>query len=254
MENTPPFRRKRAYISALGITQLHLRNPWIIAFFSFSFPGFGYLVLNRYLKAFLLIGWELFINSLAHINMGIMYTLLGKFDKAKEVLDQRYLILYSAIYIYSIWDSYRNAVDANKQYVLADREDAPIPLIKYSDWDVNFLDKRSPLNALCWSILMPGLGHLYIHKVITGIFIFIFTIFIMYHSHVPLAIHHTMIGDFAQAKEILNMQWAIYLPSVFSFIYYDAYASAVEYNKLFEKEQAKFLRTHYQNPNFKMPL
>lgn len=254
LNQPPPARRVRAYISALGITHIHRRNPWLMAFFSFSFPGFGNLMLDRYLKAFTLIGWEVFINTQSKINLGIMYTLLGQFDKAKEVLDERWLILYVSIYLYSIWDSYRATIDINKQYILADREDAPVLHMKYSAWDINFLDKRPPWIALVWSALAPGLGHLYIHKVITGFFLFAATIGFMYLSHLPQAILFTMTGDFEQAIQVLDMQWALYLPSMYLFIFYDAYIAAVEYNKLFEKEQSKFLRQHYQSPNFKMPL
>jgi hypothetical protein len=250
----PLPRRPRAYVSALGITQIHLRNPWVIAFFAFSFPGFGSLMLNRYLKAFILISWEVFINYHAKVNLGIMYTLLGKFDKCKEVVDTRWLILYVSIYMFSIWDSYRVTIDMNKQYLLADREDALIPYMKYSSWDINYMDKRDPMVALLWSILAPGLGHFYVHKLITGLFISVATISLLYLSHIPQAIHYTFIGEFERAKRILDMQWTLYLPSMYSFFLYDAYNSAVEYNKLFEKEQSKFLRLKYQSPNFRMPI
>jgi hypothetical protein len=248
-----PARRSRAYMHALGITQLHLRNPWVVAFFSFSFPGFGHLLLERYFPAFILISWEVFINHQAHVNLAILYSLLGEFDKAKAVLDKRWILLYVSIYIYTIWDSYRRTVDLNNQFLLADREDAPLTQMKYSPWDINYLDKRTPWVALVWSILAPGLGHMYVHKMITGFFIFGFTTALMYLSHIPPAIHYSLIGHFEQARHVLNMQWTLYLPSMYSFIFYDAYVSATENNKLFKKEQFKFLRMHYQSPSFRMP-
>lgn len=254
MIQTPPSRRSRAYLSPFTTNQLSLKNPWVVAFFAFAYPGFGNLILHRFGKAFILILWELFINHNAKVNLGIMYSLLGEFDKAKDVLDERWLILYLAIYIYAIWDSYRSTIDLNKQYLLADREDAPIVPIKMGAWDTNYLDKREPWVALAWSALLPGLGHMYVHKVITGLFIFVYTVSIMYFSHLPLSIHLTMVGDFEQAKQVLDMQWLLYLPSIYCFIYYDAYCSAVELNKLFEKEQSKFLRQQYQHPQFRMPL
>lgn len=247
-------RRSRAYLSALGTTQLHLRNPWIVAFFSFSFPGFGYLMLERYLVAFIFIGWEVFINTKSNINVGILYTLLGDFDQAKQILDERWLILYVSIYLYNIWDCYRLAVDLNKQYLLADREDAPLRAFKFAATDINFLDKKNPALALVWSVLAPGVGHLYVHKVITGFFIFGATISLIVMSNIPLAIQYTATGHFELAKKVLDMQWTLYLPSMFAFIYYDAYISAIELNKLFEKEQSKYLRQRYQDPAFPMPL
>jgi hypothetical protein len=254
LNQTPPFRRTRAYSSSFTTNQIHLRNPWVVAFFAFAYPGFGNLLLHRYAKAFILILWEVFINHQAKVNLGIMYSFQGHFDQAKAILDERWFILYVGIYMYAIWDSYRSTVDINKLYLLADREDAPLIPIKMSAWDMNYLDKRKPWVALAWSALIPGLGYLYLHKVISGLFIFAYTIAIVYFSHLPQALHFTLIGDFPEAKAILDMQWLLYLPSIYCFTAYDSYVSAVEQNKPFEKEQSKFLRQQYQNPNFKMPI
>lgn len=254
MANDPSYRRKRAVLSAFATAQLHLRNPWIPAFFSFSFPGFGNLMQQRLLKGFVLIGWEIFINTKAKINLGIFYSLLGDFDKAKEVLDERWLILYSGIYMYSIWDSYRATVDMNKLYLLADREDAPIEPLKFTSLDLNYLDKREPLTALCWSIIAPGLGHLYVHKVIMGLFFFAFTVFLMYFSHLPQGITYMLQGNFAKSLSVLDMQWTLYLPSIYAYIFYDAYVSAIENNKLFEKSLSNYLRQTYQDHRFKFPV
>ncbi|MBM7571316.1 hypothetical protein [Aquibacillus albus] len=250
----PPYRRQIAFVSQFNTGQLHLKNPFVVAFFSFSYPGFGHLLLHRYLAAFILIMWEAFINQMANVNLGIMYSLLGDFEKAKDVLDERWLILYLGIYMFGIWDGYRTAVDFNKQYILADREDAPFLNGKMGTLDMNFLDKRKPWVALLWSAVIPGLGHLYLHKVITGFFMFGYTIAIMYFGNVPEAIHHTMLGNFEHAKNLLNMQWTIYTPSIYLFILYDAYVSAIEYNKLFEKELSKYLRQRYQKCEFKFPV
>lgn len=38
-------RRYLAYISTLGTTQLHLRNPFVIASWSLAFPGLGHSTL-----------------------------------------------------------------------------------------------------------------------------------------------------------------------------------------------------------------
>ncbi|REE88979.1 hypothetical protein A8990_10775 [Paenibacillus taihuensis] len=246
------MRRSRAYLSQFSTNQLHLRHPWVVTFFAFSYPGFGNLILHRYAKAFILIIWEIFINNEAKVNLAIMYTLQGHFETAKAVINERWFILYVGIYMYAIWDSYRSTLDINKQYLLADREDAPLDPIRMGPWDTNYLDKRVPWVALAWSMLVPGLGHMYVHKVISGVFIFGYTIAIMYYSHLPQSIHFTLVGDFVQAKQIINMQWCLYLPSIYTFIFYDAYVSAVEQNKLFEKEQSQFLRLNYRDPKLQL--
>ncbi|MDF0728150.1 hypothetical protein PY093_15900 [Cytobacillus sp. S13-E01] len=254
MNQIPPYRRSRAHITQLSNTHLHLRNPYVIAFFSFSYPGFGHLLQHRYLSAFILILWELFINNLANVNTGIYHSLLGDFEKAKEVLEVRWLMLYVGIYMLGIWDSYRTTIDMNKQYLLAEREDAPILPITLGPWGINYLDKRKPLIAAGWSALVPGLGHLYINKIIVGFFVFGYTVAILYYGHIPLGIKATLLGDFEKAKDVLNIQWLLYLPSIYLFIVYDAYTSALELNILCEKEMSQYLRHKYQNPNFKFPV
>lgn len=224
------------------------------AFFAFSFPGFGYLLLERYLAAFTLIGWEVFINTKAQVNLGILYSLLGRFDQAKSVMDADWLILYVGLYLYNIWDSYRLTVDLNKQYQLAKRENADIPNSRMSPWDVNFLDKKKPGTALIWSLLAPGTGHLYAHRIISGFFVLGATIAVTALSRIPMSFQYAAVGEVAGVIRTLDMQWAMYLPSMYVFFAYDAYDSVVEQNKLFELEQAQFLKKHYQNKEFPMPI
>ena len=90
------------------------------------FPGLGHLLLSKYLRGYLLFIWEVVINILAHINLGILYTFNGQFDAAKNVLDKKWMLLYIPTYLFGIWDSYRTAVDLNHQYILSVREDAKI--------------------------------------------------------------------------------------------------------------------------------
>lgn len=254
MQRSSSYRRILAYLTSFSTSQVDLKSPWMVAFFSFAYPGFGNLLQHRYFKGFLLMGWEIFINYHAQVNLGIMYTLQGHFERAKEVLDERWLLMYVGIYMYAIWDGYRSTVDLNKFYILANREDAQIPVMKVNGWDMNFLDKRKPWVAAAWSILVPGAGHLYIHKVIAGFVIFIYTVIIVYFSHLMLGIQYTMTGRFAQSTQVLDMQWLLYLPSIYIFIIYDGYTACVEYNKLFEKEQKKFLKDRYQHRLFKFPV
>jgi hypothetical protein len=247
-------RRSRAYVSEFSTTLLHLKNPWNVAFWSFAFPGCGHLMQGRLAKGLLLIIWELIANTNAKVNLGIMYTLNGQFDKAKQVINTRWVLLYLALYVFAMWDSYRGTVDLNKLYILADREDVPIKAVIIKTLDTNFLDKRSPWLSAVLSVLTPGLGHLYVHKVITGLFFIAWTIMTIYLSHGLQAVHYTLTGYFSQSKSILDMQWLMYLPSIYGFVVYDAYTSTVEYNKLFEKAQSRFLRDNYQRRDFKMPL
>ncbi|WP_245630065.1 hypothetical protein [Alicyclobacillus acidiphilus] len=252
--NDVKVRRLRVSISAMGSNEMHWRNPWISAFWSFAYPGCGHLLQGRILRGLILIVWELVVNGFAKVNLSIMYSLQGNFELAKQVVNLRWLLLYVSLYVYAIWDSYRGTVDINKQYVLADREDAPLRSLRIKTLDMNFLDRRNPWYAATLSLLAPGLGHLYVRKVVVGVFFLAWTIVVMLYSHALPAVHETMIGHFDNAKSMVDMQWLMYLPSIYGFVIHNTFVTAVEHNKLFEKEQSKFLREHYQRPDFKMPL
>ncbi|WP_163536255.1 hypothetical protein [Gracilibacillus sp. YIM 98692] len=253
IENTA-VRRQRAYISEFGTTLLHLKNPWIVAFWSFAFPGCGTLMQGRVAKGLILICWELIINTNSRINLSIMYSLLGQFDMAIQVINTRWFLLYVALYVYALWDSYRGAVDLNKQYILADREDVLINPFTIKTLDTNYLDKRSPWLATVLSVLSPGLGHLYVHKVMTGLFFIAWTILVIYISKTLPAVHYTFTGNFGLATSIVNMQWLMYLPSIYGFVIHDSYITSVEYNKLTKKAQSRYLRANYQRLDFQKPM
>jgi TM2 domain-containing membrane protein YozV len=247
-------RRSIAYVSILGTTQLHLRNPFVIAAWSITFPGLGHLLLSKYLRGFLLFIWEIVINYKAHINLLILYSFIGDFERAKEVVDLRWMSLYVPTYIFAIWDSYRTTVDLNHNYILAAREDAQIKSFNISALEINYLDKRKPWVSAVWSLLIPGSGQLYIHRIVTAFFVVVWWITICYLSNLLPLIHYTFIGDFQQAKSVVDMHWFLNIPSVYFFAMYDSYTNTVENNKLYEWEQSKFLKDNYQNSSFKIPL
>lgn len=251
--NNPSARRNIAYVSSLGTTQLHLRSPWVIAFWSLMFPGLGHLLLSKYLRGFLLFIWEVYINWEAHINLGILYSFTGRFEEARHVLDIRWTLLYIPTYLFAVWDSYRTTVDLNNQCKLAAREDAQITPYKMDAIEINYLDKKSPWSSVIWSFLVPGSGQLSIHRIITAFFILIWWIMIVQQSKLLPAIHLTFLGDFSQATSVVDAQWVMNVPSVYFFAIYDAYINTVESNKLFNWEQAKFLKRDYQHRSFRMP-
>ncbi|MFD2043042.1 hypothetical protein ACFSTA_01830 [Ornithinibacillus salinisoli] len=255
MKNFSPTnkeRRFKAYVGALGTTKLHLRNPYIIAWWSAAFPGFGHLLLSKYIRGFALFLWEMLINIMSNLNLGIVYTLTGNIDMAKEVLDPRWLLMYLPVYIYAIWDSYRTTVDINKVFLLAERESADFTSYNITAMEINYLDKRKPLMAVIWSLLTPGLGQLYIHRVVTAIFVTSWFIIYVYFSGFLIAVHHLFLGQINIATEALDPFWLLFLPSIYGFAVYASYVNTVENNKLFESEQRKFLKKNYQQYRVKI--
>ncbi len=192
-ESNSSVRRNVAYVSTLGITQLHLRNPFAIAFWSAAFPGLGHLLLSKYLRGYFLCLWEIYVNVNAHINLAILYSFTGRFQMAKDVLDINWVLLYIPTFIFSVWDAYRTTVDLNQQYILASREDAEVKVFNMNAIEINYLDKRIPWNAAIWSAMMPGLGQVLIHWIPTALFIIIASIGVAQMSKLVPALHYTLI-------------------------------------------------------------
>jgi len=157
----PTARRSIAILSLLGITKLYSKNPFVIACCSMAFPGMGHLLLTKHYRGFILVLLALFINHKAHVNLLILYSFIGDFEKAKAVVDIQWLSLYIPTYFFAIWDSYRTTVDLNQLYKLAAREDSEVIPFRIGALEINYLDKRTPWTSAIWSLFIPGSGHIY---------------------------------------------------------------------------------------------
>ncbi|MBD8070591.1 hypothetical protein [Bacillus sp. PS06] len=245
-------RRDRAYISLYGTTILHLRNPYVVAWWSAAFPGFGHILLSKHLRGLGLFIWEVVVNCNAKINLAMVHTFSGEFELAKASLDTRWMLMYIPVYLFAIWDSYRSAVDLNKAFVLAKREDSDFTSFSIGSMELNYLEKRVPLMAFMWSVFLPGLGQLYLHRIVTGFFLLVWSVVFLYSSHVLEAIQLLFLGDIDGATAVLDIQWYLFIFSIYGFVIYQSYENAVENNKLFDHEQSNFLKKNYQSPTFKV--
>lgn len=250
--NDNTARRYIAHVSSFGTTQLHLRNPYIVAWWSAAFPGFGHLLLSKYLRGYALFIWEVFVNVKAHVNLAMIYSFQGNIDLAKDILDTRWLLMYIPVYLFGIWDSYRTTVDMNKVYLLADHENHRFNSFTLGALEINYLDKRNPVVSVMWSLFIPGLGQLYIHRILTAIFLIIGLVIFYYCSHVQEAVVLLFLGKVKEATSVIKPEWLLFLPSHYGFALYDAYINTVENNKLYEKEQRSYLIQNYQAKNFKI--
>lgn len=240
-------RYPKGRISAFGVNSVYPRIPWVAAWWSFTFPGFGHMFLGKYLHGFILIIWEIVVNNMAHLNMGIALSMIGKFEEAKAVINEDWILLYMAVYVYSIWDSYRSAVEIHKSHILSEIEDAPIIPSDVSFFDVVFLEKRKPWLGAVWSFLTPGLGQLYGGALVVGTFVLAWWIFVTYKAGAIRAWLYSFLGDFSSLNTIVDWQWFLFLPSMYAFAIYQAYAAVSENNTLYDIEQIRFLRVRDEN-------
>lgn len=245
-------RRPVANLSIWGTTYLHKRDPLIIACWSLTFPGYGHILLHKYTRGFALIIWEVFINQISHLNEAMVYSFIGEIDKAKQVLGVNFVFMYIPLYLFAIWDSHRSAVGLNDLHVLAETEDQTIKALTVKPFEVNYLDKRKPVAAIWWSMLFPSLGQLYLHQVFSAIFTLITIVVFNYYSHFVESLYYLLLGDIQKSTRVLDMQWLMYLPSLYFFSIYETYVNTVENNKLFDAEQRRFLIKNYQSSSFKV--
>ncbi|KGM46320.1 hypothetical protein P9D43_14175 [Neobacillus niacini] len=240
-------RYSKGRISVFGINSVYPRPPWIAAWWSAAFPGFGHMFIGKYLHGLILILWELVVNNKSHLNMGIALSFQGKFAEATAVIDQEWGLLYVAVYIYSIWDSYRCAVEIKKSHILSEIEDAPVTPSEVSFFDVVILDKKIPTVGMFWSAFTPGLGQLYGGSTVVGAFVLAWWIFVCYKAEAVGTFLYSFLGDFTQVAAIVDWQWFLFLPSMYAFAIYQGYVSVTESNTLFDIEQIRFLRVRAEN-------
>lgn len=255
MRDTYPKKVRRPYVhmSSYITNQFHLRNPWVAVFWSIAFPGGGHMMLCKYFTGAMLMLWEFFINVESKLNLAIMLSMTGNFDKAKSVIDPRWFFLYMGVYLFGMWDSYRLAIDMNKLYLVADREDASILPVKISSLESNYLGIRKPWTGVVWSLITPGLGQIYFNRLPSGFYLLICFVVSVYESHLSTALLFTMTGHFEMVRSVLDPEWLLFLPSIYGLACYDAYVLIKELNKLFKTEQSRFLSETYGSPNFIMP-
>ncbi|MGG1517204.1 hypothetical protein ABE504_17470 [Paenibacillus oryzisoli] len=245
-------RRTQAIISTDGITMLRWQNPIIIAWWSVTFPGFGHFLLHQFIRGFLLSGWEVVINSLAHINQAIYYSFSGRAYLAAQVLETKWVLAYAIVYLFAIWDSYIKAVAANKQYHLAKLEGARIVPFIIKPLTIDQIGFKRPGAAMFCSFVFPGLGQIYNNRLALGFYGVFWWFVYLTLSHSHEAAIHMVLGHVKEATAMLDPQWLLFMPSVIFGAMYDAYMTAHDLNTLFCTEQKQYFTERY--PPFSMDL
>ncbi|MFB5678212.1 hypothetical protein ACE3NQ_16425 [Paenibacillus terreus] len=233
--------------------QTHI-SPWIPLWWSAALPGFGHFLLGINLTAYVLVIFEFIVNYMAHINDAIYFSMLGDFEGAKHVINLRWFFGYIGIYMFAMYDSYRRAVDQNKLFLLAYRYTQNTSASELTNLNRNFMDVTSPGLGLIWSFITPGTGAIFVTR--TPIFIFAMTYWgiTAVFSHWFEGIYYTAIGDFEQARNVLQPAWFLFIPSIITFSMYFGYHDTVKENKAFKLSQARYLKDNYQSKAFKKPV
>ncbi|MEI2365129.1 hypothetical protein [Niallia circulans] len=232
----------KAKYSTAGITYLMYQKPSIVAWWSAVFPGFGHYLLNQYARATLLTVLEVIINTGANINEAMVYSFCGEIELAKSVIHLDWMIGYIVIYLITIGDSYRSAVQLNKYIELSTPNLASLEIFPF---EIQYLQNKSPLLGVFYSLFFPGLGQLYNHRIFLGFYaIFWWWVYILL-SHAHKAIILTITGDFASSTAILHPHWLLFMPSVLGGAVYHSYITCIHHNILAKESQQKRLTDRY---------
>jgi hypothetical protein len=238
-------RRPVMHMTPLGINMAHKTNPWSAAWWSVAMPGFGHILLGMYIKGLILLCGEFVFNTIGHINLAILYTFTLLFERAHEVIDYNCALVCAIIFVFGIWDAHRISIAMNRYVWLGSKEeDRSLTFSTITTLGINFMEKRTPWLALFWSMIFPGLGHLYCHRLVSGFTFIITTMIIAVKTRLADLIILTFTAQFERITNV-DYQWLLFLPSVYLFSIYDSYSNTVNYNQLFKEEQLYYLLGKY---------
>src|SRR5690625_2418720 len=80
-----------------------------VLLWSIALPGFGQFLNQQYVKGIVLIILEVIINVKGQVNLVIMQSFLGQISSAINEANYLWLMFYPCVYLFSIWDAYRDA-------------------------------------------------------------------------------------------------------------------------------------------------
>ena len=82
------------------------------------------------------------------------------------------------------------------------------------------------LEAILWSIALPGFAQLLNGKIIKGIIFIFLEVLININSHFNIVILYSFQGNIREAIEATNYQWLMFYPCLYMFAMWDAYKDA----------------------------
>jgi hypothetical protein len=83
---------------------------------SVALPGFAQFLNGKIVKGIVIIGLEILINVQANLNIVIVASFHGDIEIAIEFTNYQWLMFYPCIYLFAIWDAYRDAGGGTAPY------------------------------------------------------------------------------------------------------------------------------------------
>ena len=82
------------------------------------------------------------------------------------------------------------------------------------------------LEAILWSIALPGFAQLLNGKIIKGITFIFLEVLVNINSHFNIVILYSFQGNIREAIDATNYQWLMFYPCLYMFAMWDAYKDA----------------------------
>lgn len=114
-----------------------------------------------------------------------------------------------------------------------------IPKMRLTPFGITYIAPRNPTVAMWWSVLLPGLGHVYVESHFTGFLLMLWEAILNHQANLNLAIFHTILGQYSDAGRVLRLEWALMYPFVYLFAIFDSYRLAVQVNKYCQLEEVQ---------------
>lgn len=83
---------------------------------SIALPGFGQILNGKLFKGILFIALEFVINVQSNLNNVIIYSFQGDIQLAVDQTNYQWLMFYPCLYMFSMWDAYREAAEGISPY------------------------------------------------------------------------------------------------------------------------------------------
>ncbi len=85
-------------------------------FWSIALPGFGQILNGKLIKGIVFIFLEFLINIQSNFNKVIILSFLGEINSAIHQTNYQWLMFYPCLYMFAIWDAYRDAGGGKSPY------------------------------------------------------------------------------------------------------------------------------------------
>jgi hypothetical protein len=106
--------------------------------------------------------------------------------------------------------------------------------LKLRDFHKEQMKKVEPLEAILWSIALPGFSQLLSGSIIKGLFFVSLEFIINVNSHFNKGIMLSFLGKTAEAANVIDYQWLMFYPCLYMFAMWDAFKMAQDKEKRYQ--------------------